>query len=85
MSSGRQWGRKLERLVVQLKGWTEIDRGTLRWLEDLDALAVREVGCRVHTAGRVHIDGCAPFGVEDLLQPFLGTGLLRRHLVEGEC
>ena len=85
MNRGSRWRRKLDRLVVQLKGRAEIDGGTLWWLNDLDPLAVREIGCRVHIADGVHVDGCAPFGVEDLLQPFLRTGLLRRHPVGGDC
>ncbi|NGZ96130.1 MAG: hypothetical protein CV089_08385 [Nitrospira sp. WS110] len=71
------WRRKLKCLVVQLKGWTEIHSRALRWLYRNDSLAVREIGCGMHITARIFIDGCAAFRVEDLLQPFFRTGLLR--------
>lgn len=74
-SGGRR--RKLKGAVVQLQGRAKVEPRDLRWLHGDDAVAIREIGCGMHIAGRIFIDGCAAFRVKNLLQPFFRTGLLR--------
>ena len=77
LGGGGRWRRKLHGLVVQLKRWTEIKPKTLWRLHHDGSLPVREVGGVMHITVGIHVDGGAAFRVEDLLQAFLCTWLLR--------
>lgn len=63
--------------IVQLQRRPQVDPGTLRWLYLDDAVAIREISRAVHIPGAIHVDGCAAFAVQDLVQSLFRAGLWR--------
>lgn len=80
LSRSGGWRRELKCAIVQLKWRADVHAWTLRWLHDHPPFTIRKLQNGFYISMRIHVDGCATFGIKELIQPLSCSGLLRRTL-----